>query len=822
MPARRSRSFARLVHLLCFGLLPSVALAGPWTNINPGGGGAFTAIGAGPTGTIICASDLSGACRSRDRGLTWDVIGADRGLKRTHVSAVGFDPLDAQIIHLGTEVGIYRSADGGDSFQQVLTTGYIGAVAPARSNPSIVYAAWHPAWNTNGPVIYKSTNRGLTWAPLASDLPDTTRILKLVVSPTHPNTLYLVSGNDLFVAATQALYRSIDGGIHWTRLGASLGHIWDLAMDPVTPSTLYVTVYQGIPRSSWSGWVYKSTDGGDTWTQKATHTGAILVKRSAPQVVRVIDVDRGSSESEGGVWESLNGGDTWQKKSTMTGWDSGWMKLDWAYDGGAYGMAKTLGEDLSDPDVIYWVSWQFAFGSTDGGGRFVNLVTTETSPGRWRSRGIDNVTLASLAISEASPSEVYAGYHDLGLWRSLDGGASWQTGNNVALTGSWKGNGGNAISILADPARSGVVWAANGERGDSTNLARSTSAGAPSSWVPAIGLPGGFQRGLSLDRAGPVSPRTLFVTTNGDVYRSQDDGVTWAMVFDCNGCRATAVDRFDGTLVYAGGEAGLWRSPSSGAAGTWVRVGPPELAGGNPKALSAEQWEGVHQIVHDPTRTGWAYVAAYGSGRGIYRTTDRGATWARLRNATYMRDVALDPVDPNVIYAAGSRALKSGSSASGSEGLLRSQDGGQTWASLNDGLPWPFAARIAVDPANHLRLILGSPGAGFFERTLPGQAVAVEPPTVPGDLSLSSAFPDPSRAAVAFTLRLARPTRVEWSVHDLQGRMIWSGAERRGPGAVTLTWDPAQARGARPGGGIYFARFNVEGRVHSRRFALLR
>jgi hypothetical protein len=806
----------------CLGLLiSSAALAGPWTDINPGGGGAFTAIGAGPTGTIICGSDLSGAYRSRDHGLTWDAIGADRGLQRTHVSAVGFDPLDAQIIHLGTEVGIYRSVNGGDTFQPTLTTGYIGAVAPARSNPSIVYAAWHPAWNMKNPVIYKSTNRGLSWSALPSDLPDTTRILKLSVSPTNPSMLYAVSGNDLFVSATPALYRSTDGGVHWSRIGATLGNLWDLAMDPVTPSTLYATAYQGVPRSSWSGWVYKSTDGGSTWTQKAAHTGAILVKRSQPQVVRVIDVDRGSSESEGGVWESLNGGDTWQKKSTMTGWDSGWMKLDWAYGGGPYGLAKTLGEDLSNPDVIYWVSWQFAFASSDGGGRFVNLVANEVSPGRWRSRGIDNVTLAALAISEAAPSQIYTGYHDLGLWRSLDGGVSWQTGNNVALTGSWKGNGGNAISILADPVRPGVVWATNGERGDSTNLARSTSAGAATSWVPVTGLPGGFQRGLSLDRTSPVSPRTLFVTSNGDVYRSQDDGVVWSLVFDCNGCRATAVDRFDGTLVYAGGEAGLWRSQSRGAPGSWVRIGPPELAGSNSSSLADEKWEGVHQIVTDPQRTRWAYVAAYGTGRGIYRSTDAGTTWSRLRSGTYLRDVVVDPLDSQILYAGGSRAFKSGGQAAGSEGILRSENGGQTWTAL-DGLAWPFAARIAIDPANHSRLILGSPGNGFLARTLPGATTGVEGPIAATSFSLSDAFPNPSPGRVSFTLHLERPARVDWSVCDLQGRVLWRGGRSCDAGLATLAWDPGPRAGGRSGGGIYFARFEVEGRALTRKFTLLR
>src|SRR5262249_22970395 len=57
-----------------------------WVNVNPGGGGAFTAIGAGPTGVIVAGSDLAGACRSLDHGASWEVIGAAHGLAHTHVS----------------------------------------------------------------------------------------------------------------------------------------------------------------------------------------------------------------------------------------------------------------------------------------------------------------------------------------------------------------------------------------------------------------------------------------------------------------------------------------------------------------------------------------------------------------------------------------------------------------------------------------------------------------------------------------------------------------------------------------------------------------
>ena len=221
--------------------------------------------------------------------------------------------------------------------------------------------------------------------------------------------------------------------------------------------------------------------------------------------------------------------------------------------------------------------------------------------------------------------------------------------------------------------------------------------------------------GLSLDRTSPSQMRTLFVTANGDVYRSTDDGQNWSMVIAGGGYRTTAVDPVDGNVVYAGGERGIARSSRRGDPGTWVAVGPRGIRGTGGGPAREFGWHGVHQIA---AVAGGAYAAAYGEGRGLYRTVDRGATWQRVRAGDHVRAVAVDPSDPAVIYLTSSPAWRAGGGAEGSEGILRSADGGRTWAPLNDGLAWPFGGPVVLDRAHPKRILIGSPGTGYQSRTL--------------------------------------------------------------------------------------------------------
>ena len=107
-----------------------------WRSTNPGAGGAFGAGGGGPGGVIIGGGDLAGAYRSLDRGQTWDLIGSYRGLTSTHVCGVGFDPTNASVIFIGTEHGLFRSADTGLTVIKVINEGYITDIRVFRRIPN--------------------------------------------------------------------------------------------------------------------------------------------------------------------------------------------------------------------------------------------------------------------------------------------------------------------------------------------------------------------------------------------------------------------------------------------------------------------------------------------------------------------------------------------------------------------------------------------------------------------------------------------------------------------------------------------------------------
>src|ERR1700678_2278900 len=189
---------------------------------------------------------------------------------------------DTRVIYVGAAAGgLFKTANGGVTWQALFENQpnpSIGDIAIAPSNPSIVYVGTGEANNRQssswGDGVYKSMDGGTTWTHLA--LKATHHIGRIVVHPTDPNIVYVAALGDLWGPNKErGVYKSTDGGATWTQTlyidpdtGAN-----DIAIDGQSPNILYATMYQHR-RTVWgyngggpgSG-VYRSTDGGAHWTK---------------------------------------------------------------------------------------------------------------------------------------------------------------------------------------------------------------------------------------------------------------------------------------------------------------------------------------------------------------------------------------------------------------------------------------------------------------------------------------------------------------------------------------------------------------------------
>ena len=218
--------------------------------------------------------------------LKWRSIGPSRGGR---VVAVAGDPVNKFTFYQGTTGGgVWKTDDGGINWANVsdgfFKTGSVGAIAVAPSNPNVVYVGMGEACfrgnASYGDGVYKSTDAGKTWTHLG--LEATRQIGRLQVDPTNPDIAYVAALGDAWGPnPDRGVYRTRDGGRTWQKVlfrSENAGAI-DLVLDPGKPNVLYATTlelrrYPWGFRSAGPGTaIYKSTDGGDTWTDLSGKPG---------------------------------------------------------------------------------------------------------------------------------------------------------------------------------------------------------------------------------------------------------------------------------------------------------------------------------------------------------------------------------------------------------------------------------------------------------------------------------------------------------------------------------------------------------------------
>ncbi|WGZ95037.1 MAG: hypothetical protein QJT81_03355 [Candidatus Thiothrix putei] len=545
-----------------------------------------------------------------------------------------------------------------------------------------------------------STNSGATWIKQASGL-SKIRIQKLVVHPTKANELYAISAPDRFVpksAANQKIYKSTNSGKTWQEFAPTIKKtVFDFGLIKANPNEMYLSTDVGVLYSTNAGVSWSNTGLPPEYDYFGKNIGySLWLPTTASGQVKVISNALTVWGTKNGVWLANKSGAqfTWTSATPVTnsiGAKSTWEIPDyWHYAerGDAdlltsfYHNGESLRTIATDPrnaNRIVMVNDQWALQSNDNGKSFNNLFTKAVGTA-WASRGLENINVYTVAASRWTANNIlFAGYADIGCWRSLNSGTSWESCQ--APGKGWDGDyGGNTSTIITDPSRQGVVWAAMGKAVEGVmSLMRSNQSGKFDSWSTSMnGIPNAdatLMFGLSVDRNSPVNQRTLFVTANGNVYRSQDDGKNWKKVLDCrsrtqqqNGvqayCTSTAVDYFNRNLVYAAGSAGVFTSQDGG--NTWSLTNTERMTAAVSLAdLFVPHGAGryfVSDIVADPLTPNQVYIAVFDQKNstnlgGIWMGT-KGSSWSRLYKNPYLRSVAASPYKKGELLALSSYAYK--------------------------------------------------------------------------------------------------------------------------------------------------------------------
>lgn len=690
------------------------------------------------------------------KGLEWRSVGPYRGGR---VVAVAGDPVDRQRFYFGsTGGGVWRTTDGGLIWENV-SDGYfkrasVGAIAVAQSDPNVIYVGMGETTIrgnvSHGDGVYKSTDGGDTWTHLG--LAETRHIAKVRIHPQNPDLVYVAAlGHAHGPNPERGIYRSRDGGKTWEHIlfrSEKAGAI-DLSMDPQNPRILYATFWEAIrkPHTFISGGeesgMFKSTDGGDTWTDISRKPGlpqgmlgkigvAVSPARSG-RVWAIVEAE------DGAVFRSDDGGEHWLRLC-----EEGALRARaWYY--------QHIYADPCDAETVWVLNLQ-AWKSTDGGKTFVEV---DTPHGDNHDLWFDPADPARLIESD-----------DGGACISFNGGASWSTQYNqptaefyhvvtdnrvpyriygaqqdntticvpsrsslAGITaGDWYDVGGGESGYIAVRSDDPDIVYAGSYQGLITRYDHRTRQSRNIAVWPE--LASGWGAGAQKYRfqwtaplmLSPHDPNVLY-TTGNYAFRSTDEGNSWQAIspdltrnessrLEASGGPITKDNtgaEYYGTifafaespcergLFWAGSDDGLIHlSRDDGQ--NWEQVTPQDLP----------EWALISIIEPSPHDPAVAYVAATCYKMDdftpyLYRTRDYGKTWdlitSGIRENDFTRVVRADPARPGLLYA-------------GSEtGIYVSFDDGDSWQSLQLNLPVVPIHDLAIKDSD---LIAATHGRAFW------------------------------------------------------------------------------------------------------------
>jgi photosystem II stability/assembly factor-like uncharacterized protein len=649
-------------------------------------------------------------------GLEWRNIGPHRGGRVVAVAGVTSQPY---VYYFGgTGGGVWKTTDGGIRWLNVsdgqLATGSVGAVAVAESDPNVVYVGMGESCIrgnlSEGDGVYKSTDAGKTWKHVG--LGDTRTIGQVRIHPANPDLVYVAAlGHAFGPNADRGVFRSKDGGAHWDKVlfvDDKTGAV-DLAMDPSNPRVLYAAFWQAV-RKPWTmesggpgSALYKSTDGGDTWTKLADENlpkksvwgriGVAVSPANPNRVWAIIEAE------DGGVFRSDDAGKTWRK----TNEERRLRQRAWYY--------THIYADPKNPESLYVLNTGF-YRSLDGGKTFTAIPVPHG----------DN---HNLWIARDDPKRMIQS-NDGGANVSFDGGVTWSSIYNQPTA--------QFYHVITDTRFPYYVFGAQQDNSTMAIASRTAEGGIDRvHWYPVEGCESGY---IAVD---PTDPMVTYAgcydgvierydhrtgqSRNVNVY--PDNPMGWGaegMKYRFQWTFPIVISPHDPKTVYAAGNV-LFKTTNAGQ--TWTAISP-DLTRNDPTKLgpsggpitkdntSVEYYCTIFAMAESPKEKGLLWA---GSDDGLVHVSrDAGVHWTNVTPKDLPEWSMVSQIDPSpheagTMYLAVNRYKHDDNRPF----AYVTRDYGQTWTKIVNGIPdGSFVRVVREDPARKGLLYAGTERGAYF------------------------------------------------------------------------------------------------------------
>jgi photosystem II stability/assembly factor-like uncharacterized protein len=606
---------------------------------------------------------------------------------------------------------------------------------------------------SHGDGMYKSTDAGKTWKRIG--LEDTRQISRVRIHPRNPDIVYVAALGHVWGPNEQrGVFRSKDGGKTWEKVlarGDKAGAI-DLIIDPTNPSILYAGFWE-VFRKPWTlesggpgSGIFKSTDGGDTWTELTRNPG--LPRGTVGKIG--ITVSPANSErvwaiveaEDGGVFRSDNAGRTWTKVNE----ERRLRQRAWYY--------TRIYADPRNADSVYVLNTGF-YRSNDGGRTFTgipvphgdnhDLWIAPDDPNRmiesndggsnvsfnggrsWTEQDQPTAQFYRVALDNDFPYNVYGAQQDNSTVRI----ASRTTEAGITTSDWFDVGGGESGWIAPSPKDSNIIFAGS-YGGLTTRLDHRTGQQRDINPYPNNPMGSGedvlkylFQWNFPIVYS-PHDPNTLYLAANV-LFKSTDEGSSWQVISPDltrndktkQGSSGGPITKDNTSVEYYSTIFTLMESPLQ--AGTiWAgtddglvqlsRDGGKNWSNVTPPTSVMPEWIQINSLEASPHDPATAYVAAtmykWDDNRPyLYRTSDYGKTWKKITNGipdtTFTRVIREDPNKRGLLYA-------------GTEtGMYVSFDNGDHWQSFQLNLPIVPITDLAIQKREK-ELVVATQGRSFW------------------------------------------------------------------------------------------------------------